>query len=99
MLTVIYHPEAEAEIIEAAHFYNERVRHLGADLLDEIDQGVAVILDQPTLWRIVETDIRRYFIKRFPYAIIYRIELNTIRILAVAHHRRSPGYWKHRKEI
>ena len=98
MLAVIYHPEAEAEIIEAALFYNERVPRLGVDFLDEIDQGIAAILDQPTLWRAVEEDIRRYLIKRFPYAIMYRIELNNIRVLAVAHHSRSPGYWKHRKE-
>ena len=98
MLAVVFHAEAEGEIMEAALFYNERVARLGVDFLDEIDQGIGAILDQPTLLRAVDEDIRRYLIKRFPYAIMYRIELNNIRILAVAHHSRSPGYWKHRKE-
>ena len=96
MLRVVYHPEAEAEVIAAARFYEERVPGLGADLLDEIDRGVATILEEPTPWRPFVEDFRRYSIKRFPYAIVYRIHSDGVRILAVAHHSRSPEYWRDR---
>jgi plasmid stabilization system protein ParE len=98
MLTVVYHPEAEAEVIAAGRHYNERLPGLGADLLDEVNQAVAAILKTPTRWRIIDEDVRRYSTKRFPYTIFYRVEPARIRILAVAHHRRHPNYWKDRKE-
>jgi toxin ParE1/3/4 len=97
MLAVIYHPEAQAEVIEAAKFYNDRVPGLGADLLREIDRAVVRILQTPTRWRTIEEDIRRYYIERFPYSIIYRVEGNKLRILTLKHNRRKPEHWKHRK--
>lgn len=54
MLEVIYHTEAQAELIEAAKFYNDRVPGLGADLLREIDRAVARIFKHRrdgALWR------------------------------------------------
>ncbi len=97
MFTVIYHPEAEEEVLEAARFYNRRVPGLGADFLQELNQGVTWMLEHPARWRKFEADFRRYAVKRFPYAIIYRIESDSIRVLAIAHLSRHPDYWKHRK--
>jgi plasmid stabilization system protein ParE len=97
MLAVIYHPEAQAELIEAAKFYHDRVPGLGADLLGEVDRSVGRILQTPTRWRTIQEDIRRYYIERFPCSIIYRVEGNKLRILAFKHNRRKPEYWKHRK--
>jgi toxin ParE1/3/4 len=85
-------------LIAAARFYNQRVPGLGADFLGEVNQGVMIILEKPNRWRQIEAGIRRYSIKRFPYTLFYRIELDKVRILAVKHHRRHPDYWKHRKE-
>ena len=99
MLRVVYHPEAGAEVTAAGQYFNNRVPGLGADLLEEINQAVAAIVKTPTRWRIIDEDIRRYSIKRFPYTIFYRVEPVRIRILAVAHHRRHPDYWKHRMDI
>jgi plasmid stabilization system protein ParE len=41
-------------------------------------------------------DIRRRLIGRFPYAILYSDEGQTVYILAVMHLRRDPDYWKSR---
>jgi toxin ParE1/3/4 len=97
MLAVIHHPEAQTELIAAAKFYNERVPGLGEDFLEEVDRAVEQILLTPRRWRALEEDIRRYYIKRFPYSIIFRVERNKLRILAFKHNRRNPDYWKHRK--
>jgi tRNA(Ile)-lysidine synthase TilS/MesJ len=41
--------------------------------------------------------VKRWLCERFPYAVIYRIASDgSIRVLAVAHHRRRPGYWRAR---
>jgi hypothetical protein len=34
--------------------------------------------------------------RRFPYSLIYAALVDEIRILAVAHHSRRPGYWRDR---
>jgi len=40
---------------------------------------------------------RRVVVARFPYSIVYQHQPNLIRIVAVAHQRRRPGYWRRRK--
>ena len=95
-MRLTYHPEAEAELIAAAQFYESRVPTLGAQFLDTIDEAAAVILQDPQRWRIVEGEIRRYIMSRFPYAIYYRILPDAVRVLAIKHHRRHPEYWRDR---
>jgi plasmid stabilization system protein ParE len=96
-MRLIYHPDAEAELIEAAQFYERRVSTLGAEFLDAVDQAVRTIIDAPERWRIIDADVRRYLMLRFPYAIYYRVTADYIRILAFKHHRRHPDYWRYRR--
>ncbi|MCZ7645726.1 MAG: type II toxin-antitoxin system RelE/ParE family toxin [Planctomycetota bacterium] len=95
-MNCIFHPDAEAELIEAARFYEQRLPGLGAEFLNEMDSAVASILEAPKRWRMVEKDIRRFPMRRFPYAIYYRIHGEVLRILVVKHHSRHPDYWKYR---
>jgi plasmid stabilization system protein ParE len=96
-MRVIYHTAAEAEAIEAARYYEQRVPSLGGEFLEELDQAVTVIQESPKIWRLVGHDIRRYLMPRFPFGIYYRIRPDHIRILAVKHHRRHPEYWQTRE--
>jgi plasmid stabilization system protein ParE len=95
-MRLIYHPEAEAELIEAAQFYERRVPTLGAQFLDATDQAIRTIQEAPARWSVVEADLRHYLMPRFPYAIYYRALAEEIRILAFKHHSRHPDYWRHR---
>ena len=91
-----YHPDAEAELAEAAEFYERKLPGLGTRFRAEFDSAAALILQTPTRWRILEKDIRRFLMRRFPYSILYRIEGEEVRILVVKHHSRHPDYWKAR---
>jgi hypothetical protein len=71
-MRVTYHPHAEAELIEAAQYYESRVEGLGKRFLAESDQAVSLIREAPQRWRIVEADVRRYLMPHFPFAIYYR---------------------------
>jgi toxin ParE1/3/4 len=71
-MRLIYHPDAESELIEAARYYESRVATLGVQFLNEADQAVATILEAPARWRIIEEGVRSYSIPRFPYAVYYR---------------------------
>jgi plasmid stabilization system protein ParE len=95
-MQVIQHPDATAELTEAAQVYESKVPTLGAQYLDAVDQAVAVIVAAPERWRIIEDDIRRYLMPRFPYAIYYRVLPDQLRILAFKHHSRHPDYWRSR---
>ena len=95
-MRLIYHPAAEAELIEAARFYEERVATLGTQFLEAADRAIAIIIEAPDRWRIIEEDVRRDAMARFPYAIYYRILPDQIRILAFKHHSRHPHYWRDR---
>jgi plasmid stabilization system protein ParE len=96
-MQVIQHPEATAELTEAAQVYERKVPALGAQFLDAVDEAVAAVLAAPERWRIIEDEVRRYLMPRFPYAIYYRVIPGQIRILAFKHHSRHPNYWRHRE--
>ena len=95
-MLLIYHPDAEAKLIEAAQFYERRVSTLGAQFLDATDQAIRVIQDAPDRWSIIEEDVRRYLMPRFPFAIYYRVLSEHLRLLAFKHHSRHPDYWRYR---
>jgi toxin ParE1/3/4 len=68
-MRLIYHPDAEAELIEAAQFYERRVSTLGAQFLDAVDKAIRTIVHAPERSKIIDADVRRYLMLRFPYAI------------------------------
>lgn len=89
--------EADAEMVEAARWYETHRVGLGTELLDAVDTAVVRIAETPRLGSLVpgisDQSIRRRAVRRFPYHVVY-IELSErLQILAVAHDRRRPGYW------
>ncbi len=95
-MRLIYHPDAEQEIIEAAQFYERRVPTLGGQFLDSVERAIFIIREAPERWIITEKDVRRYLMTRFPYAIYYRMLPGQLRVLACKHHSRHPDYWRYR---
>jgi len=95
-MTFSFHPEAEKELILAIDFYEEKERGLGRDFALEIYSTVERILTYPDAWPIVEEDIRRSLVKRFPFGVLYSKLEEEIVIMAVMHLNREPEYWKTR---
>lgn len=90
----VFHPEAEAEFFAAIDYYEERETGLGFDFAIEVRSTVGNILRFPTAWPILEGDMRRSQLRRFPYGVIYSQHQDMIFILAVMHLHRDPDYWK-----
>lgn len=88
-----YLPSAEAEMNEAAQFYETEASGLGAEFLDEIQRALDRILNWPELGKIVSANFRSSVLARFPFSLVYRIEDDTVLMVAVAHQRRRPNYW------
>ena len=92
------HPEASEDLREAAEFYRERAGNaLPLALLDDFERAVGLLLEHPGLGPIWRHGRRRWLLTRFPYSLIYTVVGDEIRILAVAHHSRRPGYWRGRR--
>jgi plasmid stabilization system protein ParE len=94
---ILFRPEAEVELMEAASWYEERGKGLGADFLRSLDAAVAAIERNPHAYPIVFGKVRRSVLRRFPYIIIYRVENDEILILACIHGRRDPKRWQERQ--
>ncbi|NCO61164.1 MAG: plasmid stabilization protein [Deltaproteobacteria bacterium CG_4_8_14_3_um_filter_51_11] len=96
MKKATFHEDAEAEMIEAAQFYEERSSGLGLSFLDAVEEAVNVICENPKAYPLLSDAIRRKIVKRFPYGVIFAVEHDRIRVVAIAHLKRRPEYWRYR---
>lgn len=95
-LPVELDPRAEQEARAAFVWYLERSPRAADAFEREVARAVERIGEAPTTYPVVDGDLRRYLLERFPYALFYAIGPATVRVVAVAHQHRRPGYW-HRK--
>lgn len=87
---------AEEEMTEASVFYEAATSGLGAGFLDEVGRVIKILREHPELGQPVGRGLRRALLHRFPFSPIYSVEVDTIVIVAVAHQRRRPDYWRDR---
>lgn len=81
-------------MIEAALFYEGEAAGLGDDFLDDVQHAIDSVREHPELGTSVAHGFRRVLVRRFPFSIIYANESAHIIVVAVAHQRRAPHYWK-----
>ncbi|MBL8415971.1 MAG: type II toxin-antitoxin system RelE/ParE family toxin [Propionivibrio sp.] len=97
-MKLVVSPPALAELHDAAAFYTLKANiDLGLAFVTEFERTVNLVLASPLLGGEFRGTRRQYYLRRFPYSIIYQVTVEELRILAVAHHRRRPGYWSGRK--
>ena len=88
-----FHRLAEYELNEAAQYYGLEDPGLGATFLDEVDRCLQSIHAAPEAGAILRRTVRRRLLRRFPFAVLYKITPSGIRVLAVMNLRRRPTYW------
>jgi plasmid stabilization system protein ParE len=95
--TFEYHPDALLEAWKARQWYAERDYRAAAAFVAELDEAQARLTSHPDRWPIYIDGTRRYRLRRFPYLLVYVPAPRRILVLAVAHLKRRPGYWKARR--
>lgn len=95
-MDVRFHPDAEAELIAAAEFYEGQAAGLGVDFIAEIQQALEMIANHPGIGHSFSKHLRRILVRLFPYGILYSSGPSGIFVAAVMHLHRRPGYWKDR---
>ena len=95
-MKVRFLPAAGAELDEAVAHYNGLAPGLGRELVIEVRQGLALMVEFPDAWHKLGPRVRRFRLKRFPYGVIYAALPSEIVVIALMNLRRKPGYWKNR---
>ena len=67
-----FHPEAEAEFVQAIDYYEECGAGLGYDFAVEVYSAIERIMAHPKAWPILEEDMRRSLVRRFPLGLYTR---------------------------
>jgi toxin ParE1/3/4 len=91
-----FHPEASEELEAADDWYFSRSVDASIDFVSEVDLAIEAITQTPHRWPKHLYGTRRFVLQRFPFSVIYLDDPDAIVIIAVAHAKRKPGYWKGR---
>jgi toxin ParE1/3/4 len=95
-LPVVLLEGAVEDASEAYAWYRERSAIAADGFMAELDVGLAAIEASPERWPPWLHGTHRFLMKRYPYFDVYRIQDTAIWIVAVAHARRRPNFWKPR---
>ena len=97
---VEFRPEVEADVAEAAAWYEARQTGLGAEFVEEIIRVWDALSENPLLnsRRHSVKDTRWRYPARFPYRVIYeaRERDRTVVVAAVLHGARHDRRWQAR---
>lgn len=93
---VILHPEAETEILEALDWYAERSALAARAFVHELNGVIRRAARSPDTWPRAFGDTRRIVFPHFPFNLVFRMSGEVVEVVAVAHQRRRPSYWKNR---
>jgi plasmid stabilization system protein ParE len=90
--------EAQADANAAVDWYiGEGALIAADDFADELDQALSLLKRFPELGETGARNTRTLPLHSFPYSLIYQVQVDVIRVIAIAHHSRRPGYWVERR--
>jgi plasmid stabilization system protein ParE len=96
MKPIRVHPEARAEARKAVLWYLEQSESAAIGFSAELQDVFLAIRKDPQLYPKYLHGAQRNVLDRYPFSVIYCELLDAIQIIAVAHAKRRPGYWKQR---
>lgn len=92
-MTFSFHPDAELEFNQAIDYYESIQEDLGNDFALEVYLTIQRVIEYPSAWPVIDGDLRRSLLRRFPYGVLYSIEQESVFIVAVMNLHRVPDYW------
>jgi plasmid stabilization system protein ParE len=90
-------PEAQNDLREAARWYEDREAGFGIRFLGEVRSSLERIASSPMMFPVIEENVRRALLHKFPYSIYFVNERDGIAVLAVLHQHRRPGTLRSRQ--
>jgi plasmid stabilization system protein ParE len=96
MPTLVFTPAAQGEVAEALDWYEQQSPGLGESLIVELNRIAGRIVASPLHFPMVHKDVRRALLRRYPYAIFFRVAEDEIQVIACFNTRRDPTHWRER---
>lgn len=101
MVSVRVEPEAAEDLVAAAEWYEARKPGLGRAFVNAVDRAIERIETLPHAGLTVpgvdaSLRVRRVFTERFPYSVVFVLVSDVILVIAIAHMKRRPDYWRSR---
>jgi toxin ParE1/3/4 len=87
---------ARADFDAALDWYAPRSESAALHFAAAVADAVQRVSREPGRFALIDGIHRQARVKRFPYRLIFLVDGNMIAVVAVAHHSRRPGYWRHR---
>ena len=92
----VIRPAAEADVLEAATWYESRAPGLGLDFVGAVERCLDDIHAAPQRFPRVHAEVRRALLRRYPYGVFYVVAADAIEVIACLHCRRDPKRWQRR---
>jgi plasmid stabilization system protein ParE len=94
---ILFRPEAARELAADVRYYDERYTGRGQRFAVSVERTLGLITEFPLAFPVLyDPDIRSAKVARFPYRIVYVVVGSNIDVIAVAHAKRRPTYWRDR---
>src|SRR5438477_12105361 len=93
---VEFHKAAVFDLDATFDWYSQRSEAAALRFFQELRRAIDLIAESPQRWPTGKYNTRKFHLQRFPFVIVYREMLHVVQILAVAHSRRRPDFWKNR---
>lgn len=94
--TVEYHSGAQADFDESLNWYLSRSAGAAVGFVTAVDDAIERISEAPGRFSLTCGECRYCAVRRYPFRIVFREEADRLVIIAVAHAKRRPAYWRER---
>ncbi|RHW23970.1 type II toxin-antitoxin system RelE/ParE family toxin [Nocardioides immobilis] len=96
-----FHPEARAELVADVDWHDDREVGVGLRFEVAVRAAIGAAVDAPESWAVWpgwdrQPVVRSKGVSDFPYRVVYFVQGDVLMIVAVAHAKRRPGYWRDR---
>jgi plasmid stabilization system protein ParE len=89
--------EAEMDVEMAYLWYEQKEKGLGELFLDVLDSAKNAIISNPTTYGFrYKKKVRGFVLMRFPYLILYIVNVGNVDVIAVFNTYQNPKKWKRR---
>jgi hypothetical protein len=87
---------ARLELDEALAYYADIHPDLAETLFKEVIRSRKLIEQFPFAWMNMGLGVHGFIVRGYPYTIVYEVQGEDVWVIAYAHHKRRPGYWRDR---
>ena len=93
MIPVRFLPQAEAELLHEVEYYSSARSGIGIRFQAAVEASLERAARHPLGGAPTANGTRSVLVKSFPFSVVYRASQEELLVVAIAPHRRRPGYW------